>query len=203
MRHPNDDAPLTVEEFLRFEEHAEERHEFVDGRIYAMTGATTRHNLIAGNIYMRLRALARGGPCRVYLEGVQLRVPEDVYYPDVMVVCDPAGDDQKRVTAPCLVVEVLSPSTAATDRYGRKLRQYRALPSVRAYLVVEQERRLVTRHWRDVRGRWLDETLIGGGEIPLPCPGPGGTLTLDEIYEGIALPETRPPLRRIHEASVE
>lgn len=200
MRHPIDEPPLTVEEFLRFEEHAEERHEFVGGRIYAMTGATTRHNRIVGNVYVRLRTLAAGGPCRVYVEGVQLRLPTDVYYPDAMVVCDPSGDDARRATAPCLVVEVRSPSTGAIDLYGHKLHGYRALPSVRAYLVVEQERRLVTRHWRDAAGRWLSETLREAGEIPLPCPHPGGMLTLDHVYDGIPLPGARPPLRRLREA---
>ncbi len=148
MRHPGEDAPLTVEEFLHFEEHAEERHEFVGGRIYAMTGVTARHNLIAGNIYLRLRGLAGSGPCRVYIEGVQLRLPSDVFYPDVMVVCAPDGDDEKRANAPCLVVEVRSPSTGAIDLYGHKLHAYQALPSVLTYLVVEQERRTVVPHWR-------------------------------------------------------
>jgi Uma2 family endonuclease len=200
MSHLGEDAPLTVEEFLRFEEHAEERHEFIGGRIYAMTGATARHNLIAGNIYVRLRGMAGAGRCRVYIEGVQLRLPGDVYYPDVMVVCAPDGDDEKRANAPCLVVEVRSPSTGAIDLYGHKLHAYQALPSVLTYLVVEQERRAVVHHWRtSPRAAWQREELIDAGRLALPCPAPGGVLTLDEVYEGIALPSGRPPLRRIRE----
>lgn len=193
-----DDPPLTVAEFLRFEAHAEERHEFLDGRIHAMTGATTRHNRIAGNIYVRLRQLADEVACRVYLEGVQLRLPGAVLYPDVMVVCAPDGDDEKAATAPCLVVEVLSPSTAYHDQ-GRKLELYRALPSVQACLIVEQERRAVGRHWRDADGRWQAATLVDTGHVLLPCPAPGGVLTLDDVYRGLPPHETPPGLRRIHE----
>ena len=193
-----DDPPLTVAEFLRFEAHAEERHEFLGGRIHAMTGATTRHNLIALNIAFRLRMLADGGGCRVYMEGVQLRLADAVVYPDVMVVCAPDGDDEQAASAPCLVVEVLSPSAAYHDR-GHKLELYRALSSVQAYLIVEQERRAVTRHWRDADGRWQTATLAETGAVPLPCPAPGGVLTLDDVYRGLAPVEAPPGLRRIHE----
>jgi Uma2 family endonuclease len=198
MAHPMDDPPLTVAEFLRFEAHAEERHELLGGRIHAMTGATTRHNRIAGNISFRLRVLADGGTCRVYHEGVQLRLSGAVLYPDVMVVCAPDGDDEEAVTAPCLVVEVLSPSTGYRDR-GDKLELYRDLPSVQAYLIVEQERRAVTRHWRDADGRWQTATLAETGAVPLPCPAPDGVLTLDDVYRGLPLHEAPPGLRRIHE----
>lgn len=165
-----------------------------------MTGATARHNLIAGNIYVRLRGMAEPGRCRIYIDGVQLRLTTDVYYPDVMVVCAPDGDDETRANAPCLVVEARSPSTGAIDPYGHKLHAYQALPSVLTYLVVEQERRAIVRHWRaSPRAGWERAELAGAGTIPLPCPAPGGTLTLDEIYEGIALPSGRPPLRRTRE----
>ena len=192
-----DDPPLTVAEFLRFEAYAEERHEFFGGRIHAMTGATTRHNRIAGNVYVRLRTLADGGGCRVYMEGVQLRLPGAVLYPDVMVVCAPDGDDERAAVAPCLLVEVLSPSTAHHDQ-GSKLEIYRALPSVQAYLIVEQERPAVTRHWRDATDRWQSEMLVGSGAVALPCPAPGGVLTLDDVYRGLSF-DTPPALRRIHE----
>ena len=197
-----DDPPLTVAEFLRFEQHAEERHEFIGGRIHAMTGATTRHNLIAGNIAFRLRMLADGGSCRVYQEGVQLRLPGAVLYPDVMVVCAPDGDDEKAATAPCLVVEVLSPSTAYHDN-GSKLEIYRALPSVQAYLIVEQERRAVARHWRDADGRWQAATLVDTGNVLLPCPVSGGVLSLDDVYRGLAPHDASPGLRRIREPAAD
>lgn len=76
---------LTVQEYLEMEETASVRHEYVGGMVYAMTGATKRHNRITGNVYARLLAAARGGPCRVYVEAVKLRVEDVIYYPDVMV----------------------------------------------------------------------------------------------------------------------
>src|SRR6185503_18444529 len=82
---------MSLEEYLRFEESVPDRHEFVAGEVYAMSGASLRHNTIILNIASRLRGAARGGPCGVYAEGVKLRVADDrVYYPDVMVLCTPA-----------------------------------------------------------------------------------------------------------------
>jgi Uma2 family endonuclease len=87
------------------------------------------------------------------------------------------------VTDPCLVVEVTSPSTARADRTD-KLDAYRGIASLQAYLVVEQAWRRVVRHWRAATGAWQREELHGDGTIPLPCPE--ATLTLDQIYEGLA-----------------
>jgi Uma2 family endonuclease len=184
---------MTFEEFLRFDERQRRRHEFVDGFAYALAGATTGHNLIAGNIQFALRLAAGGGVCRIYQEGVKLRVRDDVYYPDVMVVGAPGGDDERMAYAPCLLVEVLSPSTARNDR-SQKLNAYRAIASLQSYLVVSRAARHVTWHWRDPAGEWQREELFGEGEIPLPCPAPGGVLTLDAIYRGIDFPT--PPTGR-------
>jgi len=109
--------PLTVEKYLKLEESATVRHEYVGGEIFAMVGATKRHNRIVGNIFGRLWGAARGGDCRVYSEGVKLRVADDViYYPNVMVACGPEGEDPLVEDDPCLVVEVASLSSETTDR---------------------------------------------------------------------------------------
>lgn len=179
--------PMTVEEFLRFDARQRWRHEFVDGYPYALAGASGGHNRIAGNIFATLWQRAGDGPCRVYQEAMKLRVRSDVYYPDVMVVCDPGGDDERMAHAPCLLAEVLSPATERTDR-SQKLSVYRGIASLQAYLIVSREARHVRRHWRDAAGEWQREELFDVGEIPLPCPAPGGVLTLDAIYRGIAFP---------------
>jgi Uma2 family endonuclease len=81
---------LTVDEYLKLEEGATVRHEYVGGEIFALVGATMRHNRIIGNFASRLWGAARGGECRVYSESVKLRVADDViYYPDLMVACGP------------------------------------------------------------------------------------------------------------------
>ena len=132
---------------------------------------------------------------------VRLRIGDDVvYYPDVMVARGPRPADPRIEDAPCLVVEVLSPSTRRTDRH-EKAAVYETIPSLGAYLIVEQDRRLVERRWRDADGLWRRETFDGAGTIPLPCP-PGQTLALDAIYEGVELP---PPdeVLRLREAEAE
>jgi Uma2 family endonuclease len=195
MRHPGRDVrPLTLEEYLDLEEVGLVRHEYVDGEIYAMRGETRRHDRLALNVAARLLAAARGGPCRVSIEGVKLRVGDDVvYYPDVMVAAGRAPSDPRMETAPCLVVEVLSPATWRTDRREKAI-VYRGIPTLGAYLVVDQERRLVERHWRDGAGAWRRETLEERGTIALPCPA-SVALTLDEIYEDVELPPLDEVLR--------
>jgi Uma2 family endonuclease len=184
MTDPTPRPPLTVEEYLAFENASPERHEYVAGDVFAMSGASLRHNRIVGNIVHRLWNAAHDGRCDVHFEGVKLRVASDViYYPDVMVLCG-AQDDELVAREPCLVVEVTSPSTAATDR-REKLTNYRRIASLRAYLIIDQRRRRVDHHWRDDTGTWWQAALVGGGGIPLPCPAI--VLTLDEIYAGVTM----------------
>jgi Uma2 family endonuclease len=104
----------TVEEYLALEAESTVRHEYVAGMIYAHAGGTTRHNAIAANVLAILWNAARGGECRVYGSDMMLRATDDVfYYPDMTVVCgdDEAGDEELYQHAPCLIVEVTSPST--------------------------------------------------------------------------------------------
>lgn len=173
---------MTVEEYLAFEAASETKHEYVAGEVYAMSGVTRRHARIVTNLVFRLRAAAQGGPCDVLTE-VKFRPRRDrFYYPDVMVVCTPGGDDDLVVRDPCLVVEVTSPATARIDR-GEKLDAYRKSAPLQAYLVVDHRRRRVERHWRDTSGTWRREEVTGDERIALPCPEI--TLVLDEIYEGV------------------
>lgn len=175
--------PLTFDEYLKLETASPVRHEFVAGEVYAMEGASRRHSRVLGNVYARLRAAAIGGPCEVFFEGVQLRVGDDIYYPDAMVTCSASDTHTHMVLQPCLLVEVTSPSTARVDR-TEKLRAYQEIASLHTYLVVEQAWRRVVRHWRDASGSWQLEDLQGDGAIMLLCPEV--MLTLDQIYEGLA-----------------
>ncbi|MDP9458151.1 MAG: Uma2 family endonuclease [Actinomycetota bacterium] len=164
------------------EETATVRHEYVGGMIYAMVGATKRHNQIGLNIASRLLGAARGGPCRVYASDVKLRASDDaIYYPDVMVACEPE-DDPLVEHKPCLVVEVASPSTESIDR-REKMLAYRKTPTLQAYLIIAQDERRVERHWRDESGEWRQGEAVGEGFVPIPYPESG--LPLAEIYEGL------------------
>lgn len=193
---------MTFDEYLAFEESVEERHEFIDGVIHAMSGGSSPHNRIALNVAASLWNAAGDGPCRVYQEGEKLRIGDDVFYPDAMIVCDPAGDDERMAYAPCLLVEVLSPSTTRHERV-RKLAKYQQLPSLRAYLVVSQEQRLVERHWREsADAPWQREEITAAyGCVPVPCPV-AGLLAFDGIYRGMIVPD-RPPLRRVREDAAD
>jgi Uma2 family endonuclease len=185
MAEPVPHKPLSVEEYLALEETSMRKHEYVAGEIYAMVGATNRHNIIAGNIYALLWNAARGTDCRIYNSDTKVRTPEDVfYYPDAMVVCgeNDTGEDALYQDAPCVLVEVTSPSTLSVDR-REKLQNYKKLSNLRAYLIVAQDERRVERHWRDESGAWWHANLSDEGRIHVPCPET--EVALDGIYEGL------------------
>ena len=136
--------PLDEGEYLALEARSPVRHEYIAGEVFAMTGASIRHNIIALNIATALRTHLRGTPCRALMEGVKLYLKEErsYFYPDVMVTCEPRLlelDAQVQVVdSPVLIVEVLSPSTEGIDR-REKLRAYRTLPGLKEYAMVSQD----------------------------------------------------------------
>jgi Uma2 family endonuclease len=174
---------VSVEEYLRMERASPVKHEYVGGELYAMVGASKRHNRIAFNIAQKLDGAAVGGRCRVYLSDVKLRATERVfYYPDVMVACGPEGGDPYVEDAPCLIVEVASPSTEATNR-REKLYVYQQIPALRCYLIVQQDQRRVDRFWLDPANGWchaIHTPENGALHVPVPCPE--ASISLDEIY---------------------
>jgi len=182
--------PISLEEYLRFENAHPERHEYVAGEVYAMSGATLRPSRIVQNLAFRLMERTRGGPCEVHTHDLKVRIGDDrIYYPNLLVLCTPLPGDTLVVREPCLIVEVTLPSSAG-DR-GEKLDAYRRLASLRAYLVVDQRRRRVDRHWRDSAGAWQRDEYLVEGSVPVACLGT--SLTLDEIYEGVDLPSVSEP----------
>jgi Uma2 family endonuclease len=180
---------MDLQAFLDWEAMQPERHEYVGGEVYAMTSARATHNTIAGNIYVVLRQGLRGTLCRTHIEGVKVQVQaaDAVLYPDVFVTCDPVdlspqGELQK--TAPKLIVEVLSPSTAAYDR-GRKFELYQQLPSLQDYLLVESDRAHVDLFRRNADGLWVLHPAGPGATVTLGSVGL--SLSMDEIYEDVDL----------------
>jgi Uma2 family endonuclease len=148
---------LSPTEYLQLEEHSLEKHEYIDGYIYAMAGASDPHVTIAGNLAVLLRNHLRGSGCRVYIAQMKARIESlnRFYYPDVMVTCDQR--DQETPTYkrfPCLVVEVLSNSTEAFDR-GDKFADYQALESLQEYVLINTKRQRVECFRRDEQGLWI------------------------------------------------
>jgi Uma2 family endonuclease len=184
--------PVTEDDYLRAEDSAALRHEYVAGSVHAMAGASERHNRIALNIAFHLRAATRGRACRAFMADMKLRLDEGplFYYPDAMLVCDPGDDHPAYKRSPCLVAEVLSPATAAID-LREKWAAYRRLPSLRYYLLVDSERLWARAGWRDAEGAWLERDLGHDDALDVACDGTRLRLTLDDLYEDSGL---LPPL---------
>ena len=132
-----------VEDYFAIEESSAIKHEFFGGEIFAMAGASLRHNRINGNVYAALRARLQGTPCEAFSNDLRVRTPGGLYtYPDVLVVCGSVElsktDRLDTVLNPTVLVEVLSESTKDYDR-GGKFALYRELPSLREYVLIEQE----------------------------------------------------------------
>ncbi len=134
--------PITAAEYLEGERQSDVRHEFIDGRIYAKSGASRKHNEICGDLYSALKSHLRGGPCRTYIEAVKVQIADDLgegyYYPDVFVACEPGDDNSHVVRNPKLIIEVLSDSTSRIDRTD-KLTNYKRIPTVEEIILIEQD----------------------------------------------------------------
>jgi Uma2 family endonuclease len=183
---------MTEEEYLAFERASDIRHEYRDGYVYAMAGATREHNLITGNVFGELRAQLRGKPCETYSVDMRVRIPRTggYNYPDVVVVCGkPMLADGHRdiLLNPLVVVEVLSPSTEAHDR-SDKFRDYRSIESFAEYLLIAQDRRSAD-HFVKQSGIW---TILEVEEeikfVHIPC-----TLRFPDIYERVEFPAPAQP----------
>ena len=139
MEPPAKTPQFSAEDYLAWEPTQLDRHEFVDGDVFAMAGAEDRHVTVAGNIYMALRQHLSGSPCRTYMSDMRLQVAaaNSYFYPDVLVTCSALDLASPLVkTEPKLIVEVLSPSTAAFDR-GHKFSHYRSLASLEEYALID------------------------------------------------------------------
>lgn len=134
--------PITAAEYLEGELRSEIRHEFVDGRIYAMSGVSFRHHEICGDTYTTIRDHLRGGPCRVFMGAVKVQTADDLgesyYYPDVFATSEAIDDRAYLARSPKLIIEVLSESTSRFDR-GDKLATYKRMPSVEEIVYIEQD----------------------------------------------------------------
>ena len=181
---------ISLEEYLELERSSEEKHELLDGQVYAMGGASLRHNLIVTNLVAELRQNLRDSPCRVFPSDLRVQVRENRHYtyPDVTVVCDEpefSSVSSEILTNPTLIVEVLSESTEAYDR-GAKFGWYRQIPSLAEVVLVAQDRVSVEHHARQPDGHWLATYLEEPGDTLL-LPALGCGLSVAEIYHKVDL----------------
>ncbi len=173
--------------YLETEAAAPRKREYIAGEVYAMAGASARHNRISLNVTTKLDALTRGTPCEVFMADMKVKVEAHraFYYPDVMLCCDPADDHPLYRTAPCLIVEVLSLATASIDEREKWL-HYRDLPTLRYYVLIDAERRHARIRIREGEG-WLEQTLDDDDIVPITCGPVQTSLCLDDCYDRTGL----------------
>jgi Uma2 family endonuclease len=171
-----DALPRTMmdrDQYLRWEAEQPEKHEYLAGEIFAMVGVRREHALVALALGSLLRQRLKGSPCQAFVADMKLRVDaaDAYFYPDVMVTCDPRDRSAETTIAhPCLVIEVLSDSTAAFDR-GQKFAAYRRLESLREYLLVDIEARRLELYRREGAHWLLLETRADGAPLLLESLG--------------------------------
>ena len=152
-----DKLRMSAQDFLAWDATQTVRHEFVGGEVFAMAGAGEAHVTVAGNLYVALRQHLAGTPCRTFIADMKLRVEaaDAFFYPDVMVCCSAADAADPLIKRdPVLLVEVLSPATAAYDR-GDKFAAYRKLPGLREVLLVDTDSRRCDLYRKGDDGLWV------------------------------------------------
>lgn len=160
---------FSAAEYLVWEAAQTERHEFYDGEVFAMAGAEDRHVTVAMNFAFALRQHLSGSPCRTYMSDMKLNVvsANQYFYPDVMVTCSPLDQANALIKSePKLIVEILSPSTAAYDR-GLKFGFNRALPTLQEYVLVDLDTRTTDCYRKGPDGLWVLHPFASGETVAL------------------------------------
>ena len=179
---------LSLEEYRNLETIAEVKHEYHDGEIIEMTGGSINHNSILINLIVLLKLALRGTNYRLQSSDLRLWIPQynRGLYPDLMIIAgEPLFSDNRNdeILNPCLIIEVLSPSTSGYDR-GDKFRYYRSIPQLNQYLLVSQGEILIESYSKTSENNWLlQEYTPARGIISLDSLGI--SLNLADIYEGI------------------
>jgi Uma2 family endonuclease len=178
-------ARMSAAEYLERESRNPIRHEYVDGETFPMPAHAQRHTWIVANLMLKAQSAARpGGSCQVFGSDMRVRVEDRncFYYPDMCVCADPHNRTQFYLSQPCLIVEVLSPSTAVADRREKRL-HYATIPSLQEYIVVDQDRMRVQIFPRDSDEYVLRTLNEPGDTLMFSCLDL--QVSLKEIYRGV------------------
>lgn len=176
---------ISPQEYLALEEDSPIKHEYIDGEIYAMAGASDAHVTIAGNLFAMLRNHLRGTGCRVYMSDMKafVEAADSFYYPDVMVTCDARDKNiANHKKYPCLIVEVLSGTTEAFDR-GEKFASYQKIPTLQEYILISQKRQRLDCFRRNREGLWVLQSYSAGSEITIESID--FKTSIDSLYEDV------------------
>jgi Uma2 family endonuclease len=179
---------ITPEEYLAMERASTERHEYLNGEIYLMVGASRDHNRIAGSAYATLYGQLRTRPCDIFTNDMRVTVSKTgLYtYPDIVVVCGEGQYQDSEVDTllnPTLLIEVLSRSTEQYDR-GEKFRHYQRIASLQYYVLIAQDKPRIEAYTRQSNNQWL-YSVAEGLDASLGLPAIDCTLSLAEVYEKV------------------
>ncbi|MGQ0698972.1 MAG: Uma2 family endonuclease [Panacagrimonas sp.] len=172
--------PIAVEDYLEGEKVSPVKHEYVDGQVYAMTGTMLRHARAVANLWKALDRRRGTRACEAVMNDLKVRVESfnAYYYPDVVLTCHPQDPQTYVIDSPCLIAEVLSPSTEGVDR-REKLAAYRTLPTLKEYVLVNPAE-LAVEVWRRTPAGWVHEELETGDSLRVDCLD--ASIPLTEIY---------------------
>lgn len=185
-------TPYSPQQYLAIDRQADFKNEYLNGEIFAMTGASRRHNLITSNVNSSLNSQLKGRQCEVYVSDMRVKVsPTGLYtYPDVVVACgSPIFEDDEvdTLTNPTLIIEVLSASTEGYDR-GDKFGHYRKLDSLSEYILISQDKSNVEHYVRRPDNQWL-LSEANDLQATIDLPSIKCTLTLADVYDKVELAE--------------
>ncbi|OKH12323.1 Uma2 family endonuclease [[Limnothrix rosea] IAM M-220] len=186
-----DSYPLTAEQYLELESTSSVKHEYIDGKIYAMAGTTDSHNTIAVNLTTLIRSHLRGTNCRIYFADIKARLEQKnrFYYPDLLVTCNPKDRETPTYKRfPKLIIEVLSDSTEAFDR-GAKFSDYQTLDSLEEYVLINSKTQQVEIYRRKDSPWWQYQNYTLASPN-LTLESIQLDLTLEQIYEDVERPPT-------------
>lgn len=177
------DKVYSVEEYILLEESGEVRHEFINDSLYEMSGASTLHNLLCQNLLLIFRALLKPKGFYIFMENVKVKIPNEkiYYYPDIVVTNEKQTAETRYIQfEPSLLAEVTSNSTHKIDMVD-KLIQYQKFPSLKYYLIVEQDKQEIIVISRNAEGTWQSETY-NQPEAIISLPALEIQLNLKEVY---------------------
>jgi Uma2 family endonuclease len=179
------DRHFTPEEYFAWEEQQLEKHELIDGRVYAMTGGTRNHSEIAGNFLAIVKPHLRGSGCKTYNSDCRVNIlnTSNYLYPDLSVTCVLKDNSSAQyITYPCLIVEVLADSTEAYDR-GQKFEKYRRNPNLVDYVLVSSDEMAINIYHKNAAGDWVILSYGQGDRLVLKSIDL--SVPIEQIYEEI------------------
>ncbi|MFO1391105.1 MAG: Uma2 family endonuclease [Agitococcus sp.] len=177
-------AFISEAEYLAGEKIAETKHEYIDGEVFAMAGASASHNRISLNVATLFNVHLDGKPCQPYISDMKVKVGTKYFYPDVLVECSGLADDSHVTEKPTLIVEVLSKSTRRMDETTKRI-AYTQIDSLLEYVLIEQD--FVDIEIIRRRTGWQSERFYLGDSLTFESIAL--TLTVEDIYARVNNPE--------------